>query len=73
VDLDDAAGLEFAWMELERRRAIRRIDPELRAVILRRCERLTPDVAAPVRVALDEMHPELVLEVFFDNLTSWMP
>ncbi len=49
VDLDDAAGLERLWAELARHRAIRDADPKLRAAILRRCDRLSADVAAPVR------------------------
>ena len=70
VDLDDPAGLERAWSELSRLRAIRAADPELREVILRRCERLTPDQAAPVLAALDEVHPQCVLSAYFDVLAG---
>ena len=68
VDLDDAAGLELAWMALERRRAVRRIDPELREAIIRRCERLPSSAAAPILADLDELHPAVVLETHFGAL-----
>jgi len=73
VDLDDVAGLERLWAELARHRAIRDADPPLRAAILRRCDRLSADVAAPVLHALDEMHPEVVLESFFTTIVPNMP
>ena len=69
VDLDDAAGLELAWMALERRRSVRRIDPELREAIIRRCERLPSSAAAPDPSRdLDELHPAVVLETHFGAL-----
>ncbi len=68
VDLDDLAGLERAWAELERVRSIRAVDPELREDILRRLDQIDPVTAAPVRAALDRMHPEMVLEAFFRTI-----
>jgi hypothetical protein len=68
VDLDDAAGLELAWQELSRRRAVREIDPPLREAILRRCERLPSSAAASIRADLDELHPAVVLETHFGAL-----
>jgi hypothetical protein len=73
VDLDDAAGLELAWMELRRRHAIRDADPALRHAILRRCDRLDQAVAQPIRDALDELHPEVVLAAFLDVLAPDRP
>lgn len=70
VDLDSIDGLERAWAQLERRRAVRALDPELRAAIIRRCAYLPADVAAPVLVALDEAHPAAVLEAHFAALAS---
>jgi len=70
VDLDSVGGLEQAWSELERRRRLRAVDPELRAAIIRRCEYLSSDLAAPILVALDEIHPEAVLEAHFAVLAS---
>lgn len=66
VDLDDLVGLERAWCELERLRAVRNLDPALRRNIERHLDRLAPDVAAPVRATLDEMHPEMVLATYFE-------
>lgn len=68
VDLDDIAGLERAWCELERVRAIRALDPRLRENILRHVDRLPPDAAAPIRAALDQMHPDAVLAAYFDTI-----
>jgi hypothetical protein len=68
VDLDDITGLERAWSELERLHAIRDADPELREAILRRCEHLDAVVAAPILAALDEVHPEAVIEAHFKSL-----
>jgi hypothetical protein len=68
VDLDDAAAVELAWMQLERRRAVRNIDPELRSLIRKRCERIAGDIAAPILAELDELHPGLVLEVHYQVL-----
>ncbi len=73
VDLDDVAGLERAWFELERVRAIRAIDPPLRENILRHVNRLAPDVAAPILAALDEVHPALVLAVHFETIVPNRP
>ena len=73
VDLDDAAGLERLWSELRRHRAIRDADPELRQAIIRRCERLPADVAAPVLEALNEVHPMVVLESYFTTMVPDMP
>lgn len=70
VDLDDLAGLERAWVELERLREVRQADPELREAIIRRCERLSPEDAAPILSALDEMHPDLVLKLHFEALAG---
>ena len=73
VDLDDAPGLELAWMALERRRAVRRIDPELRETIARRCAQLAPSVAGPILAELDELSPALVLEGHFEALVPDRP
>jgi len=73
VDLDDPVGLELAWSVLERRRALHDVDPELREAIIRRCDRLPSDVAAPILVALDQMHPEAVLEAHFGTLAPRVP
>jgi hypothetical protein len=70
VDLDDLAGLQAAWVELERVRAIRAVDPELRATILRRLDHIDPADAEPIRAALDELHPEVVLAVHFKTITA---
>ena len=70
VDLDSIAGLECAWSELERRRELRDADPELREAIMRRCDYLSSDKAAPILVALDQVHPALVLEIHFTVLAS---
>lgn len=68
VDLDDLTGLERAWGELERVRAIRALDPELRRNIERHLVLLDPDEAAPIRAALDTTHPEVVLAHFFTTI-----
>lgn len=68
VDLDDLAGLEQAWDELRRYRALREIDPHLRASIIRRCQALPSDVAAAILTDLDQRHPEAVLETHFEPL-----
>jgi hypothetical protein len=73
VNLDDAAGLELAWCELERRRAVRDADPELREAILRRCDALPSELAAPILVDLDELHPEVVLDAHFRTLVADRP
>jgi hypothetical protein len=73
VDLDDAAGVELAWMELRHRQAIRRADPELRAAIIRACDRLPSELAAPILVDLDEMHPAAVLDGHFRTLVADRP
>lgn len=70
VDLDDLAGLERAWAELERVHTIRQADPELREAIVRRCDGLHPDDAERVLAALDLAHPSAVLEAFFDLLAG---
>jgi hypothetical protein len=68
VDLDDPSALERVWNELERVHAIRHADPELRTVIEHRLNELDPAVAAPIRVALDEMHPEAIVAAHFKTL-----
>jgi hypothetical protein len=73
VDLDDLTGLERAWGELERLHALRAIDPELRANIERHLDQLDPADAAPIRAALDEIHPEAVLEVHFKTIVPNRP
>jgi hypothetical protein len=73
VDLDDAAGLELAWMALRRRRAVRDADPELREAIIRHCDRLPSEVAAPILVDLDEMHPAAVLDGHLRTLVADRP
>jgi len=73
VDLDDAAGLELAWQALERRRAVCRIDPELRHAIEVRCARLTPDFAEPILRELSELHPAVVLDAHFHELVPNRP
>jgi hypothetical protein len=72
VDLDDAIGLEALWAELKRHRAIRDADPELREAIVRRCQRLPADMAAPVLAAFDEVHPNVVCEAYFTTLVPDM-
>jgi len=73
VDLNDIAGLERAWSELERVRAIRAIDPPLREAILRHVDRLEPAVAEPIRIALDQAHPEVVLAAYFTDIVPNRP
>jgi hypothetical protein len=73
VDLDNVADIERVWSELQRVHAIRAIDPELRANIERHLDQLDADVAAPVRVALDQMHPETVLAIYFEVIVSKRP
>ena len=73
VDLDDAGGLELLWSELRRHRAIRDADPELRLSILRRCERLPAEVAAPILRDLDQVHPAVVCESWFTVLVPNRP
>jgi hypothetical protein len=73
VDLDDTAGIERLWAELQHARAIRDADPPLRVAILRRCDGLSAEVAAPILTALDELHPEVVLEAYFTSIVPKMP
>lgn len=73
VDLDDIAGLQRAWAELERVRAVRLVDPEYRAAIERLLPRLDPDDAEQVRSALDEFHPAAVADAFFEILAASVP
>ncbi len=73
VDLNDIAGLERAWAELEAVRAVRAIDPELRANIERRLDRLDPDVAEPLRTDLDRIHPDAFLAAHFETLVPRGP
>jgi hypothetical protein len=73
VDLDDIAGLERAWSEVERLRAVRTLDPELRADIMRHVDRLDPDVAAPILDALDRLPPAVVLEAYFETIVPNRP
>ena len=58
--------MELLWLELERRRAVRKINPELRDAIEVRCKGFAPEVAAPILAALDEMHPEAVVDAYLD-------
>ena len=53
IDLDDPGHVELLWLELERRRAVRKINPELRDAIEVRCKGFAPEVAAPILAALD--------------------
>jgi hypothetical protein len=73
VDLDDVAGLERAWAELERLRYVRMADPDLRAGILRRLDHLDATVAEVIRTALDEWHPAVVLDAFCWDLVPEGP
>ncbi len=73
VDLDDIRDLERVWGALRWRRAIRDVDPPLRAAIRRRCDRLNAEVAAPIHDALDEVHPGIVLENWFTTLVPDFP
>jgi hypothetical protein len=73
VDLDDIRDLERVWAALRWRRVIRDVDPPLRSAILRRCERLDGEVAAPIWDALDELHPGVVLEEWFTTLVPNLP
>jgi len=73
VDLDDLAGLERAWSEIEHARAIRAIDPELRANIERRLDALAPDLAAPLRADLDRLHPDAWLLLHVEEVVPNMP
>jgi len=73
LDLDDPGDVERVWQALERRRALRRIDPELRQAIARRCDTLAPSTAAPILEALEELHPEVVLEAHFRELVGDRP
>lgn len=70
IDLDDPGDVERVWQALERRRAVRDADPELRAILLRRCDQMDPGVAEPIRDALDELVPEAVLEAFFHEFAA---
>jgi hypothetical protein len=73
IDLDDPGHVELLWQELERRRFLRRIDPELRHAIEVRCKRFAPEVAAPILAALDEMHPEAVVDAYLDVFLTERP
>jgi hypothetical protein len=73
LDLDDPGAVELLWMEVARLHAVRRIDPELRDAIVRRCEALAPSTAAPILEALDRVHPEAVLEAHFATLVPDRP
>jgi hypothetical protein len=73
VDLDDPGGLELAWMQLQRRQAIRKTDPQLRAAIIRICDRLPSEVSAPILMDLEEMHPATVLDGHFSTLVGDRP
>jgi hypothetical protein len=73
VDLDDAGQLERVWQELRRHRTIRDADPELRAAIVRRCEKLPAAVANPILRDLDEVHPDVVLEAHFTTMVPNYP
>ncbi len=68
VDLDDPGDLDRVWSEVERVRAVRAIDPELRTNIERRLDRLDLAVAEPLRADLDRMHPDAFLAAHFETL-----
>lgn len=61
------------WSKVEKAKATREADPELRAAILRRAEALDPSFAAQMRDQLDEAHPAVVLEAHFRDLIADMP
>lgn len=69
VDLDDIAGLERAWAELQHLYAVRTADPELREAILARLDGLDAPLAEAIRMALDRFQPAVVLDGFVDWLT----
>jgi hypothetical protein len=79
VNLDDVAGLEAAFAELERVHRIRQVEPELRADILRAIDRavevgrLSDDEAALFRAELDEVHPAVWLEEHWSDLVPDRP
>jgi hypothetical protein len=56
--------------EFESSRGIVGTDPELRLAISRHCQKLDPAVAGPVLDALNELHPQVVLETYFEVLTT---
>ncbi len=72
LDLDDPGHVERVWQEIHRRFVLRNVDPELRAAIERRCERLDPAVAAPIQASLDQVAPEVVAESYFRELVPDM-
>lgn len=73
VDVDSTEGLEALWVELRNRRAVRDADPPLREAIQRRCERLSAEEGSPILRDLDEVHPNVVLESWFQILVPNMP
>lgn len=81
VDLDDpdTSALERLDSELRRRRAVRSLDPSLRADVLRATDeavddgRLDTTEADQIRQQLDQMHPAVVLEQWGRKLIKDRP
>lgn len=68
VDLDDIAGLERAFHEIQHLMRIRESDPELRIDIERLLDGLCPSLTSQVRAELDEAIPAVVLEARWRDL-----
>lgn len=68
VDLDDVAGLERAWRELEALREARAADPELRSACLRTLDaaeaagRIDSGRRSVLAAELERQHPEVWLD-----------
>jgi hypothetical protein len=79
VSLDDIAGLESVWHELQRAHAIQTADPELRRNIERAVTialndgRLTEDQATEISVELETTVPPVVLEAHWRELIPNRP
>lgn len=63
VDFDKFTPDDYCrlWEKAKSVHEIRKVDPELRADLERLLLRMSPGVASPIRVALDESHPAVVL------------
>lgn len=76
IDLDslNADQVLELWSRVEKAKATRDADPELRTAILKRCGQLNDrDLGATIRKELDEASPAVVLEAHFAELVPNRP
>lgn len=72
VDLDDpdVAQLEALHAELQRRHALRNVDPVLRGYLDRALPKIPEPKASEIRELLDTAHPAVVLREFWTEFST---